>query len=198
MPTAACSAAAANWCRRTTSASPGAAATETDLKAWDTQAGRVGALVCYEHTNPLFRYAVQSLGEQIHIANWPGGMPWTYDLIDACIRSYAIESAAFVVSCSALVDDGVARFLGEEAAAKLQRGGGSTAIVAPGGKVLARAQPDREELLCHELDFGLIADWKHVVDGCGHYARPDVLQLRVNDLPQRGVEFASRQAPTAK
>lgn len=159
----------------------------TDLSAYDTAVGKVGSLICYEHTNPLFRYAIQSQGEQIHIANWPGGMPWTDDLIDAAIRSYAIESAAFVISTTSILTTDIAEYLGQEACAPLKMGGGVSAIVAPGGKYLARAQPDTETLLTAELDFGLIADWKHIVDGNGHYARPDVVKLHVNQSRQINV-----------
>lgn len=159
----------------------------SDLKAYDTDIGRVGSLICYEHTNPLFRYAMQSQGEQIHVANWPGGMPWTDDLIDASVRSYAVESAAFVVSVTSVFDAHAARYLGEDAARVLRLGGGCTSIVAPGGRYLARAQADREELLTAELDFGLIAEWKHIVDGAGHYARPDVVSLHVDRRKQTSV-----------
>ena len=160
----------------------------SDLAAYDTGIGKIGSLICYEHTNPLFRYAMQSQGEQIHIANWPGGMPWTDDLIDAAIRMYAIESAAFVVSTTAILTPEIASYLGEEACRPLRIGGGVSMIVAPGGKYLARADPEKEELLTAELDFGLIADWKHIVDGIGHYARPDVVKLHVNRTKQTVVE----------
>ena len=150
-----------------------------DLKVFDTKAGKVGALICYEHTNPLFRYAVQAQGEEIHVANWPGGMPWTDELIDAVVRMYAIEAATFVISTTAIVSPEIAAYLGEEQSSKLRIGGGVSSIVAPGGKYLARADADKEQLLCAEIDFSLIADWKHVVDSAGHYSRPDVLQLSV-------------------
>lgn len=159
-----------------------------DLQVFETRVGRVGALVCYEHTHPLFRFALQAQEERVHIANWPGGMPWTDALIDASIRSYAVEGGSFVVSTTSIVTPEIARYLGEEAASKLQMGGGASAIVAPGGKYLARSEPDREQLLCAEVDVGAIAEWKHIVDGNGHYARPDVLQLRVNRARQRNIE----------
>ncbi|VVE23263.1 carbon-nitrogen hydrolase family protein [Pandoraea anhela] len=159
-----------------------------DLGVHDTSIGRVGALVCYEHTNPLFRFALQAQGEQIHIANWPGGMPWTDPLIDACVRGYAIESASFVVSSTSVLTPAIRDWLGEEACAPLASGGGASAIVAPGGKYLAKASADREERLVAELDYALIADWKHIVDGAGHYARPDVVRLHVNAGRQTCVE----------
>jgi len=160
----------------------------SDLGIYETAIGKVGSLICYEHTNPLFRYAIQSQGEQIHIANWPGGMPWTDDLIDAAVRLYAIESAAFVVSTTSVFTPEMAQYLGEQASQPLRLGGGASAIVAPGGKYLARAAPDEEVLLTAELDFGLIADWKHIIDGTGHYARPDVVKLHINQSKQKNVE----------
>ncbi|MDY7548931.1 carbon-nitrogen hydrolase family protein [Glaciimonas sp. Gout2] len=160
----------------------------SDLQTWNTSVGKVGALICYEHTNPLFRYAIQAQGEDIHIANWPGGMPWTDDLIDAAVRMYAIESASFVISTTSIFTEDIADYLGTEASQKLKIGGGASSIVAPGGKYLARAQADNEELLTAQLDFKLIAEWKHIVDGCGHYSRPDVLKLQVNLSKQLNIE----------
>lgn len=164
-----------------------------DLQVYDTSVGRVGALVCYEHTNPLFRFALQAQSEQIHVANWPGGMPWTDQLIDACVRGYAIESASFVVSSTSIVTPEIRMWLGEEECAPLSVGGGASAIAAPGGKYLARARADSEELLVAELDFGAIAYWKHIVDGAGHYARPDVVRLHVNTGRQTCLETSHQQ-----
>jgi aliphatic nitrilase len=150
-----------------------------DLRVFDTAIGKVGALVCYEHSNPLFRYAVQAQGEEIHVANWPGGLPWTDPIIDAATRQYAFEAQCFVLSVTSCLTQDFIDQLGDKAREILKPGGGCSTIIAPGGKVLARAG-DGEEMLYAQLDPRAIAEWKHIVDSMGHYARPDVVQLHLN------------------
>lgn len=150
-----------------------------DLEIYDTSVGKLGALICFEHSNPLYRYAVQAQGEQIHVANWPGGMPWIDNIIDAAVRHYAFEGQCFVISTTGVLTQDIIDQFGESARGKLQPGGGCSAIVAPGGKILAKPEHDGETVLYAELDFDSIADMKEMVDSIGHYARPDVVQLHL-------------------
>ncbi|SFD52313.1 aliphatic nitrilase [Bosea sp. CRIB-10] len=151
-----------------------------DLRVFDTAVGKLGALVCFEHSNPLFRYAIQAQGEAIHVANWPGGLPWTNDIIDASVRQYAFEAQCFVVSVTSALSQEFIDEMGEAAGRIFQAGGGVSSIVAPGGKVLARSESGGEELIVAELDMAEIGRWKQMVDSFGHYARPDVVRLHVN------------------
>lgn len=151
-----------------------------DLRTFDTSIGKVGALVCFEHSNPLFRYAVQAQGETIHVANWPGGLPWIDEIIDASVRQYAFEAQCFVVSVTSTLTPEFIDELGEQARRIYKPGGGTSAIVAPGGRVIARSKSGGEELLVAELDLAEIGHWKQMVDSFGHYARPDVVRLHVN------------------
>src|SRR5688572_17042583 len=78
------------------------------FRAVDTSAGRIGQLACWEHYNPLFRYAMIAEGEQIHSAMYPGsifGEPFTQQ-IEVNVRQHALESAAFVVVATAWLDAG--------------------------------------------------------------------------------------------
>ncbi len=157
-----------------------------DLKVYQTSLGVLGALICYEHSNPLFRYSIQAQGEQIHAANWPGGMPFIDSIMDAAIRHYAFEAGAFVISATSILTADIIDELAEgSGTSKLQPGGGYSAIVGPRGNYLAGPERDREGLISAELDFDEIVRAKIIVDGQGHYARPDVVQLHVNSKRQR-------------
>ena len=149
----------------------------SDIQLYETDFGKVGALICYEHTNPLFRYAVQAQGEQIHIANWPGGMPGINDIIDAAVRHYAFEGQTFVVNVTSVLTQEAIDGLDDELAQHLAPGGGYSSIVSPRGRLLAGPLEQDEGILYADVDLAEIDKVKAIVDGSGHYARPDVVQL---------------------
>jgi aliphatic nitrilase len=160
-----------------------------DLPTFDTPHGKLGALICYEHSNALYRYALIAQGEEIHVANWPGGLPWINGIIDAAIRHYAFEAQAFVVNSTAVLTEEILAALGSGGSVgRLRPGGGYSAIVAPTGRFLAGPVEDQETILYADCDFGLIADMKMIVDSAGHYARPDVVRLVLNRAAQRPLE----------
>jgi nitrilase len=66
---------------------------------------------------------------------------------------------------------------------------GGSAIVSPLGAVIAGPLYDREETMYAELDLGEIARGRFDLDVTGHYARPDVFQLTVNEKPTPSVIF---------
>lgn len=70
------------------------------LKVVETAVGRVGALACWEHYNPLARYALLAQQEEIHVAQFPGSLvgPIFADQIEVTIRHHALESGCFVVN----------------------------------------------------------------------------------------------------
>ncbi|MFQ5477890.1 MAG: carbon-nitrogen hydrolase family protein [Candidatus Binatia bacterium] len=160
-----------------------------DLEVFETPIGKLGALICFEHSNALFRYALQAQGEQIHVANWPGGMPGLNNKIDAAIRHYAFEAQAFVVNATAVVTTEIISALGEGGSVdSLRPGGGYSAVVAAGGDYLADPVLEGEGLVYADLDLGQIADRKLIVDSAGHYARPDVVHLVLNRRPHGVLE----------
>jgi aliphatic nitrilase len=162
----------------------------SDIQLYDADFGKVGALICYEHTNPLFRYAVQAQGEQIHVANWPGGMPGINDIIDAAVRHYAFEGQCFVINVTSVLTDEAISALDEELAQHLSPGGGYSSIVSPRGKLLAGPLEDGEGILYAELDLAQIDRVKAIVDGSGHYARPDVVQLKLKAKKRRPLKIS--------
>lgn len=152
-----------------------------DLEVYQTPHGVLGALICYEHSNALYRYALQAQREQIHIANWPGGLPWINGIIDAAIRHYSFEAQGFVINVTAVLSEEILSMLSKNGSiGQLKPGGGYSAIVAPGGEFLAGPEEEEEKILYAELDFDKIADLKMIVDSAGHYARPDVVRLLLN------------------
>ena len=158
----------------------------SDLSVFRTPLGTLGGLICYEHANALFRYAIQAQGEELHVANWPGGMPWIDEIVDAAIRHYAFEAQCFVVSTTSILTLDIIAALGEGGSVdRLRPGGGCSAIVAPGGRYLARAEADVETVIYAEIDPTAIGDWKQLVDSTGHYARPDVVRLHLDRRARR-------------
>ena len=74
---------------------------------------------------------------------------------------------------------------------------GYSAIIAPGGEILAGPVLEREEILYAEVDAAVARHSRHEFDAVGHYSRPDVLQLTVDTTPQQPVRFTARHQPEA-
>jgi nitrilase len=164
----------------------------SDLRVLELPFGRLGALICYEHANPLFRYAVIGQGEEIHIATWPG-LGGISTVVDAACRHHAFEAQAFVVNVTSVITPEILAALGSGGSvAKLQPGGGYTAIVTPRGDFLAGPAREGETILYADLDPALIDKAKSIVDTIGHYARPDVVTFHLNQAPQLPIVLSGK------
>ncbi|GAB4058751.1 Nit6803 family nitrilase [Uliginosibacterium sediminicola] len=153
------------------------------LKVVDTAVGRVGALACWEHYNPLARYALMTQHEEIHCSQFPGSMvgPIFADQIDAAIRHHAAESGCFVVNATGWLSDAqIAAITPDPAMQRVLRGGCHTAIVSPEGVNLAPPLREGEGMVIADLDMKLITKRKRMMDSVGHYARPELLSLHIN------------------
>jgi aliphatic nitrilase len=151
----------------------------TDLRVFDLPFGRTGALICFEHANALFRYALTAQGEEIHIAMWPG-LAGISSVVDAACRNHAFEAQAFVVNVTSVLTADILAALGPGGSVtKLQPGGGYSAILGPRGDFLAGPLREGEGILYADLDPALIDKAKSIVDTAGHYARPDVVTLHL-------------------
>ena len=161
------------------------------LKVYDTDVGRVGALICWEHYMPLARYALIAQGEEIHCSHFPGSMAGDSmaQQIDAAIRHHAMESGAFVVNATGwLSDQQRAETAADETLAKYLQGGNCTGIVAPYGAYLAGPLAEGEDMAVAEIDLSAIVRLKNVLDTAGHYSRPDILRLSIDRSERRVVE----------
>src|ERR1700693_3162531 len=172
----------------------------TGLAVVDTAAGRIGALACWEHYNPLARYALMAQHEEIHAAQFPGSMvgPIFADQIEVTIRHHALESGCFVVNATGwLTEEQIARISPDDKLRKALRGGCMTAIVSPEGAHVVPPLTQGEGMILADLDMGLIVKRKRMMASVGHYARPELLHLVLNDRPARPMEIRAAAAPVA-
>lgn len=172
---------------------------------------RVGALNCYEHIQPLLKFAMHAQHEQIHIAGWPAFTVNTehYYALSAepCLaasRSYAIEGQCFVLAATSVINAATLESLsGAPDLSPLVdpqtglSGGGHAAIFGPDGRQLSVSIPhDQEGIVYADIDLGHILMAKAMVDPVGHYARGDVLSLRVNRQSRRHIIYVDDSTAT--
>ena len=156
----------------------------SDLEVYALPFARVAGLICWENYMPLARYALTAWGAQIHVApTWDRGEPWL-----STLRHIAKEGRAMVVgSCQAVRRADVPDRLAFKAA---YLGGvsewinpGDSAIVDPDGKVVAGPAHEVETILYAEVSSEQLVGPRWQLDIGGHYARPDVFELRVHRTP---------------
>jgi nitrilase len=162
------------------------------LKVLDTPCGRIGALICWENYMPLARFALYALGIEIYIApTYDSGDKWI-----GTLQHIAREGGCWVVGSGMAFRAGD---IPDTVPGKSDLypnpdewiNAGDSVVIEPGGKIVAG--PMRRELgiLYADIDLDRVGIARRSLDVVGHYARPDVFQLRVNMSPLRPVEFES-------
>ncbi len=172
-----------------------------DLQVFETEIGRLGALICYENHMTLLKAAMAVKGEEIHVIGWPGY--WKYsgprmaarDMSgevgpyhtcdqDSAVREYAFETQTFVVSSNLyLPAEAVREDFPFKDSANFRWAVGGSSIVNPFGMYLVEPVFKKETILYAELhmDDRIVA--KTVFDCMGHYSRWDVVSLQLREEP---------------
>lgn len=175
------------------------------LSVLPSEYGNLGGLICWEHWMPLARAALHAKGETLHVAQWPA----VKDLHQIASRHYAFEGQCFVAAAGCVLRRGemLAGFhsLGQPDSAALELlesipGAdddlllhGGSAVIAPDTSYIAGPISDKACILHADIEPQRIAEGHLTLDTQGHYARPDVFRLEVDDQPQIGVAFTSEQ-----
>lgn len=181
----------------------------SDLVVCNTPLARIGQLSCWEHLQPLSKYAMYAQDEQIHCAAWPnlklyegGAYALGHQVNNAASMIYAVEGGCFVVAACALVSKEQQAILCEgdpQKEALCPVGGGFSKIFAPDGQSIGTELADTEEgLMYADVDLSMIAYAKGAADPAGHYSRPDVTRLMLNSKPQRPVMAFDETSGLAK
>lgn len=152
------------------------------LQTIETNFGKLGSLICWEHWMPLTRQAMHNAGEHIHVAVWPT----VHDKHQLASRHYAFEGRCFVIASGQILqvkDLPKALPLSESLQSNpdqfLMRGG--SAVIAPTGDYLLPPQYEIEDLFMVEIpDVQQTIRERLNLDVTGHYQRRDVFELRVN------------------
>ncbi|MFC1589153.1 carbon-nitrogen hydrolase family protein [Pseudomonadota bacterium] len=162
----------------------------TGLKVVETNAGRVGTLLCWENFMPLARYALYAQGIEIYIAP-------TYDSGDSWIGSLqhiAREGCCWVVGCGNLMQaSDIPDDFPEKATLYPDDSEwvnpGDSIVVAPGGEVMTGPMREESGILYCDIDLEKVTTARRALDVAGHYSRPDIFTLHVNNKSQTPVVF---------
>ena len=174
------------------------------LSTLRTEFGPMGGLICWEHWMPLARAAMQAKHEVLHIAQWPS----VKELHQLASRHYAFEGQCFVIAAGCVltkdeVIEGVSSLAHENGEVlEFLEGlpgsdtqpllGGGSAVIAPDAGYLAGPAKDQACIIYASIDPRCIDEGHLVLDTQGHYSRPDVFELKVDDRPQSNIVFASQ------
>jgi len=156
------------------------------MPVFDTPLGKIGAVICWENYLPLMRAAMYAKGIEIYCAP-------TADARDswiASVRHIAVEGRCFVLSCNQFnlrrdFPDDYRSVFGDDPDSVVNRGG--SCIVDPFGNFLAGPNMESEAILIAEIDRTQIVRGKFDLDVVGHYARPDIFQLHVDEPAKQPV-----------
>lgn len=179
-----------------------------DLNVFDTEVGKIGGFFCYEHHMTLAKYAMFMKGEQIHAGLW-AGHGFVKSTMDFASREYAFEGQVFVITSSGhITEDMVPDSFPLKKYTIWDYPGGS-GIISPRGEYLAGPVYGKEDIVYAEIDTDAIIRSKAVIDGVGHFSRPDILKLEIKGynpdtkrvtakIPAEGRKSLRKQTPERK
>ncbi|MEE4637877.1 MAG: carbon-nitrogen hydrolase family protein [Wenzhouxiangella sp.] len=161
------------------------------LRSHRVGAFTVGALNCWENWMPLARASLQAQGENLHVAIWPGSARLTRDIT----RFMALEGRSYVLSVSGLMraedwPEGLphAGRL-KQAMGDMPWAPGGSCLAGPDGRWLIEPVEQESGLFMADLDLAEVRRARRNFDPGGHYARPDILELRVDRRRQSSARF---------
>ncbi len=166
------------------------------MPVFDTSVGRLGTVICWENYMPLLRMSMYAKGIQV----WCAPTADSRDTWIASMRHIACEGRCFVLSANQFVrrsdypDDYP---IGEVHHPDDVLCRGASVIVSPLGEILAGPAVEGEEILIADIDLDEIVEAKYHFDVVGHYARPYVFKLVVNEASTPAVVTTTTQEDLA-
>lgn len=164
-----------------------AGGTGGDVAGFDSSLGRLGGLICGEHTNPLAVYATLADREELHAASWPA-MPqperdpaFRERHIYARTRYHAFAGKVPVASATGVVTEELAEAVG--GVPDTYTDSGTSTIIAPDGEFVAGPKWEGEDIVHAEINMADRIEEKAYHDILGHYNRFDVFRLTVDERP---------------
>jgi nitrilase len=157
------------------------------LPVFDTPLGKIGAVICWENYMPLLRTAMYAKGIQVWcVPTADGRETWLPSM-----RHIAREGGCFVLSCNQFTrlsdyPADIANELASQPDDPVSLGG--SCVISPLGQVIAGPAWDGEETLFADIDLDEIPRAKFDLDVVGHYARPDIFRLFVDEKPKASVD----------
>jgi len=156
------------------------------LKVHKLKKFTVGGLNCWENWMPLARSALYGMGEDLHVAVWPGSVRNTRDIS----QFIAKESRSFVVSVSGLmrkkdISQSMPHFDLIQSKCNDNITDGGSCLAGPDGKFAIEPVTDKEDLFIAEINHEKVRQERQNFDPSGHYSRPDVTRLHINTERQK-------------
>lgn len=160
------------------------------LNVVETPVGRLGTLICWENYMPLARYALYGQGVQVYVTpTYDQGERWLHTMrhIAREGRCWVIGSGTVLRTCDVPQDlPGREQVFGM---AEEWINHGDSVVVDPRGRIVAGPYHQQVGILYAQIDIRAVAIARRTFDPAGHYARPDIFDLKVNRIPAVPIQY---------
>jgi nitrilase len=150
------------------------------LHVFDTNVGRLGGLICWEHFMPMTRFSMYAKGMQVSASSWPASRTGKSHLASQFMafegRCFVVHSAAYIPK--ALLPPGIPIIDELDLPDVIFHGG--SAVISPNGDYLTDVEYEKNVIKIAEIDLEQTIALKQNLDVVGHYARPEIFKLSVN------------------